>query len=408
MEVGNIILLGNISKYTVDIRKLLYIYFSMSFANRIGEFGVLFFLWFCIDSAKVIGVLILLDSIVSISSGLIYAKISRLMEKSKIVKLSYVMRITTYTCFFIFFSSGSSAYWILGLIMIIHSLSDAFLDPIIYSTVSQIAKKEEYIGVNSIISLIDNISLFISPLLGSLLISINSGGNSYLFIVVLLVLCIGLINILKWKNFIPHQYDSLNRNVFLKNMIDLFKNKTILFLMGAFLIFNFTMIPLLNILYPAIIVHEKNLSATTLAFYEVTFSLGLIILSVSQIFAKTGVNKSKFFIVFSFLLCSIGMLLIGLSPDLIIGAIGSLVIGCSLSLLRIHNNSFFQSTIPIEKQSDFFAIRGVILNSVSPFSIAGISMAIAILGPQFVIVIISIILFILGLLLFISFKINID
>ncbi|EON70240.1 hypothetical protein H131_22331 [Lysinibacillus sphaericus OT4b.31] len=105
---------------------------------------------------------------------------------------------------------------------------------------------------------------------------INSGGNAYLFIVVLFVLSIGLLNIIKWKNFIPIQVDGLNQIGFLHNMIDIFKNKTIILLMIAFLIFNFTMIPLLNLLFPALIVYENNFSSTTLALYEVSFSLGLL------------------------------------------------------------------------------------------------------------------------------------
>ena len=211
-----------ILSYTVNLKKLLTVYSLMSFANRVGEFGVLYFLWFSIESPKIIGILLLLDTLVSIYSGFIYGKLSRLITKTAIVKITYIMRIITYMLFLLFFFSSSSNYWILGGIIVIHSLSDAFLSPILYSSITQFSKKENLTGVNSIVSLIDNFSLFLSPAIGAVLISINDGSNILIFILVIVTLAVGLISIYRWKEILPATISNSSENSLIKNITIIF------------------------------------------------------------------------------------------------------------------------------------------------------------------------------------------
>ncbi|MDN6843030.1 MAG: hypothetical protein L0L94_11980, partial [Staphylococcus equorum] len=182
----------------------------------------------------------------------------------------------------------------------------------------------------------------------------------------------------------------------------LIKNKVISYILVHFMLLNLMLIPLLNIIFPSYIVVDNNASSSYLAYFEVMFSIGLFLMSALSLTIKSSVSYLKASIILPFIFCALGLIVIAISPNLLIGGIGSLIIGLSLSMLRIGNNSYFQLKLSPDIQRQFFAIRASLLSSVSPISIVLIGGILNILTGTITLLLLSLILIFLSMSLYLS------
>ncbi|MES1036484.1 MFS transporter [Bacillus pumilus] len=378
-------------------------YFFMTFGHRIGQFGILFFIWLSLKDASIIGIIFLIQAITKASSGFLFNFLSTWFKLSTLFSASFIIRIINYILLIIYFMNPNS--WIfLALILAILSLVESFVEPVIYSTISKDVPQEKYSRYNSIVSLIDNISLFISPVIGSLLVLINNSVVP-LLLVVICSLLIGYLLIFK-KRLIFDSNNSNKSTPFKNRLKILVVNKTILYLLLTFMVFNLFMFPLLNIIFPAFIIKENNLGIGYIAYYEILFSAGLIIASSLQLFLNSNLFRAKLMMVISFILGGVGLIWIGTIPWIIIAGFGSFIIGVCLSLLRVNNTTFMQQYIDKDIQKDFFAIRSSLLLSVAPISSAVVAFSIESSNSKFIMIIGGIVLLLLSISLYIVLIIN--
>lgn len=373
-------------------------YFFMTFGNRIGQFGILFFIWFSLKDAAIIGMMFLIQTTAKASSGFIFNILSRWFKTSTLFSASFIIRMINYFLFILYFSFLNN-WFILTLLLVVHSLVESFVEPVIYSTISNKIPEENYNKYNSLVSLIDNISLFVSPVIGSLLITICNNKIHPLLLVVSLLFFLGYIFIFNKRLFFEHN-EKISKIPFSKGLKLIIFDKTIVYLLITFMIFNLFMFPLLSIIFPSYIILENNLGAGYVAYFEILFSSGLIITSALQVFSSSSPFKAKVMIIVSFILGGIGLLWLSIIPWVILSGIGSFIIGVCLSMLRINNTTFMQHYIDKKIQKDFFAIRSSILLSVAPISSAIVSITIEYFGSKIIMLIGGMVLLLLAISLY--------
>lgn len=93
----------------MDIKKLVPIFLSsffMTFGNRVGQFGILFYLWFTIKDASVIGVILLVQMIGKASSGLLFYILSRWISPGTLFSGSMILFILACSLYFVLLSQN--------------------------------------------------------------------------------------------------------------------------------------------------------------------------------------------------------------------------------------------------------------------------------------------------------------
>ncbi|WP_278926263.1 MFS transporter [Staphylococcus auricularis] len=375
-------------------------YALLSFGNRIMQFITIFYLWLTLKEPFIVGIVILSETIFSFFSGILLNKLNHKMSNTNILYSALIFKFLT--TLFLALLIGNHVLWVFWLIPLsISSLFDNFMNPIVYGKIGEYIE-ENTLKHNSLLSIIDNISLFVSPVIGSALLLLTNNNivpllvfSSFIFIISILPIR-GNIDFL---NSEPIEVSSSNEKV---NFKWLFQRKLIFFIILHFMILNLMLIPLLNMLYPAFITLEHKESSVFLAYYEIMFSIGLFSMSTFSLFIKSSLNYLKTSIFLPFIISACGLMIIFLSPSLIMGGLGSLIIGASLSMLRIGNNAYFQETLSQHIQIDFFAIRAALLTSVSPLSTLLVSLFLNIFNSSTTMFIFSIILFFLSISMYLT------
>lgn len=272
--------------------------------------------------------------------------------------------------------------------------------PIVYGKIGEYIQSNT-IKHNSLVSMIDNISLFLSPVIGSFLLlwTNNNIVPLLMYSSIIFIFCIlsikGNVAFLNSESVVSNNKDKVN----FKWLIN---HKIIFSIIVHFMVLNIMLIPLLNILYPAFITIDHKESSFYLAYFEIMFSIGLFSMSAFSFFIKSSLNYLKTSIYLPFLMAAIGLIIISLTPSLILSGLGSLLIGMSLSMLRIGNNSYFQEILSPNIQIEFFAIRASLLSSVAPLSTVIVSFILNILSSSMTMFIFSLILLILSFSMYLT------
>lgn len=378
---------------------LLISYSLLSFINRILQFIIIFYLWLTLKEPFIIGTIILFETIFSFFSGVLLSKISHFISNTKILNLAFTFKFLCTIILAIFIHNGF--IWFLWIIPLsISSLFDNFMAPIVYGKIGEYIQSNT-IKHNSLVSMIDNISLFLSPVIGSFLLlwTNNNIVPLLMYSSIIFIFCIlsikGNVAFLNSESVVSNNKDKVN----FKWLIN---HKIIFSIIVHFMVLNIMLIPLLNILYPAFITIDHKESSFYLAYFEIMFSIGLFSMSAFSFFIKSSLNYLKTSIYLPFLMAAIGLIIISLTPSLILSGLGSLLIGMSLSMLRIGNNSYFQEILSPNIQIEFFAIRASLLSSVAPLSTVIVSFILNILSSSMTMFIFSLILLILSFSMYLT------
>lgn len=389
-------------KISKEFTNLLINYALLSFANRIFQFIVLFFLWLSLKQSFIITIIILIETIFTFFSGFLLNKLDEKLKTTTILNITFIFKFITILLLatLIYYDTY---WWLWTLPLGISALFDNFMSPIVYGKIGEYIDTKESIKHNSLVSIIDNCALFISPVIGSLLLSFSKNEVELLLTLISLIfliclyLCKGNIAFLN-----SDKVDMTNTKSDKINFQWLIKNKLISYILIHFMLLNLMLIPLLNIIFPSYIVVDNNASSSYLAYFEVMFSTGLFLMSALSLTIKSSVSYLKASIILPFVFCALGLIVIAISPNLLIGGLGSLIIGLSLSMLRIGNNSYFQLKLSPDIQRQFFAIRASLLSSVSPISVVLIGGILNILTGTITLLLLSLILIFLSISLYLS------
>ncbi len=379
---------------------LLISYSLLSFINRILQFIIIFYLWLTLKEPFIIGTIILFETIFSFFSGVLLSKISRFISNTKILNLAFTFKFLCTIILAIFIHNDF--IWFLWIIPLsISSLFDNFMAPIVYGKIGEYIQSNT-IKHNSLVSMIDNISLFVSPVIGSFLLLWTNNNIVPLLMFSSIIFIVCILSIKGNVAFLNSESVVSTKDKDKVNFKWLINHKIIFSIIVHFMVLNIMLIPLLNILYPAFITIDHKESSFYLAYFEIMFSIGLFSMSAFSFFIKSSLNYLKISIYLPFLMAAIGLIIISLTPSLIISGSGSLLIGMSLSMLRIGNNSYFQEILSPNIQIEFFAIRASLLSSVAPLSTVIVSFILNILSSSMTMFIFSLILLILSFSMYLT------
>jgi Major Facilitator Superfamily. len=245
---------------------------------------------------------------------------------------------------------------------------------------TELIEKKELEKYNGIKSILDNLSVFAAPMVGTLVYGVFGFSGVILLLAVLYLLGVIFIAMIPLENKNMASESTVVESFTQKFKIGLNfirEEKSILKYFLLIMALNFFVASSEEVINPGIVIQKYHLPASIFGLVSVAFSVGVIL---SGIFiARNSKIEFRKHISKLFILNSLIMILIGFTSVFLIHSNAFLFFGVMLFfevllgfitiLVNVPMTSFFQSQVPLNIQSRFFAILSFSANLIVPLGI---------------------------------------
>lgn len=236
---------------------------------------------------------------------------------------------------------------------------------------------EKYNGIKSIL---DNLSVFAAPMLGTVVYGLLGFSSLILILAVLYILAAIVIAFIPLDNEDKEIDQTVEESFIQKFKIGLHfisTEKSILKYFLLIMALNFFVASSEEVTNPGIVIQKYHIPSSIFGLVSVAFSLGVIF---SGLFiAKNSKIKFRKHISKLFILNSLVMILIGVASVFLIQLNAfiffslmlffEVLLGFITILVNVPMTSFFQSQVPLDIQSRFFALLSFSANLIVPLGI---------------------------------------
>lgn len=249
---------------------------------------------------------------------------------------------------------------------------------------------EKYNGIKSIL---DNLSVFAAPMLGTVVYGLLGFSSLILILAVLYILAAIVIAFIPLDNEDKEIDQTVEESFIQKFKIGLHfisTEKSILKYFLLIMALNFFVASSEEVTNPGIVIQKYHIPSSIFGLVSVAFSLGVIF---SGLFiAKNSKIKFRKHISKLFILNSLVMILIGVASVFLIQLNAfiffslmlffEVLLGFITILVNVPMTSFFQSQVPLDIQSRFFALLSFSANLIVPLGILYTGFLASIIGAD--------------------------
>lgn len=275
----------------------------------------------------------------------------------------YVMIVTDILQSLLFLSLcfvGNTDLTIFAIFMTISITIEKVFDVSSSSIMSQIIKEEHIEMGNSWKSILDNIALISSPVIGTF-IYYNFGIKGVFMINSVTFLLSALTEF-----FLAYNYENMpmQKQTIFKNLKEVsnyvFEDKRLCKLFIAVMLLNFIIAPLSSVILPYLLLHVEGLSTYQFGIGNSAYVLGSLLGASLILFKKNKFNLATLLNFNSSLFILIGLLCYvfsGQTKIIFLILVGiKLLTGVGVSMVNIPLISSFQKTVPATMQTRFFSL----------------------------------------------------